>query len=93
MWLYSIPAVSFGVSSTAKVKKDRPYHFGSQGPGDVFSNHGSHSNRLIPFYTFGKKQALVGAMLHGDKETTHAAAPSARDTLGSRAGATPRVVR
>ena len=41
----------------------------------------------ILFYTFGKKQALVGAMLHGDKETTHAAAPSARDTLGSRAGA------
>ncbi len=31
----------------------RAYHFGSQGPGDVFSNHASHSNRLIPFYTFG----------------------------------------
>lgn len=41
--------------NTAKVKKDRPYHFGSQGPGDVFSNHGSHTNRLIPFYTFGRK--------------------------------------
>jgi hypothetical protein len=26
-------------------------------------------------------------MVHGDKETTHAAVPSARDTLGSRAGA------
>jgi alkaline phosphatase len=33
----------------------RAYHFGSQGAGDVFSNHTSHSNRLIPFYTFGRK--------------------------------------
>ncbi len=41
--------------AAAKKKVDRPYHFGSQGPGDVFSNHGSHSNRLIPFYTFGRK--------------------------------------
>jgi alkaline phosphatase len=36
----------------------RPYHFGSQGPGDVFSNHGSHSNRLIPVYVFGRKADL-----------------------------------
>lgn len=36
-------------------KMTRAYHFGSQGPGDVYSNHTSHSNRLIPFYTFGKK--------------------------------------
>jgi alkaline phosphatase len=36
-------------------KVSRPYHFGSQGAGDVFSNHASHSNRLIPFYTFGRK--------------------------------------
>ena len=31
----------------------RVYHFGSQGPGDIFSNHTSHSNRLIPVYVFG----------------------------------------
>lgn len=41
--------------ATAKKKTARPYHFGSQGPGDVFSNHASHSNRLIPFYVFGRK--------------------------------------
>ena len=45
-------------------KVARPYHFGSQGPGDVFSNHTSHSNRLIPVYTFGRKidlGAVTGA--------------------------------
>ena len=41
----------------------------------------------ILFYTFGKKQALVGAMLHGDKQATQPATPSSRDTWGSRAGA------
>lgn len=35
-------------------KADRVYHFGSQGKGSTFSNHMSHTNRLIPFYTFGK---------------------------------------
>ena len=40
---------------TAKEKRDRPYHFGSQGNGGPFSNHTSHTNRLIPFYTFGSK--------------------------------------
>ena len=39
-------------------KLARPYHFGSQGAGDVFSNHTSHSNRLIPVYTFGRKVDL-----------------------------------
>jgi alkaline phosphatase len=39
-------------------KLDRTYHFGSQGAGDVFSNHTSHSNRLIPVYTFGRKVDL-----------------------------------
>ncbi len=39
-------------------KVSRPYHFGSQGAGDVFSNHTSHSNRLIPIYTFGRKVDL-----------------------------------
>jgi alkaline phosphatase len=37
----------------------RPYHFGSQGPGDVFSNHASHTNRLVPVYVFGKKANLA----------------------------------
>jgi alkaline phosphatase len=36
-------------------KTQRAYHFGSQGAGGVFSNHTSHTNRLIPFYTFGRK--------------------------------------
>ena len=40
---------------TAKDRIERPYHFGSQGRPGPFSNHTSHSNRLIPFYTFGTK--------------------------------------
>ncbi len=32
---------------------ERAYHFGSQGKGSVFSNHTQHTNRLLPFYTFG----------------------------------------
>src|SRR4051812_18310964 len=39
-------------------KASRAYHFGSQGRGDVFSNHASHSNRLIPVYVFGRKAEL-----------------------------------
>jgi alkaline phosphatase len=39
-------------------KMSRAYHFGSQGPGDVFSNHRSHANRLVPVYLFGKKADL-----------------------------------
>lgn len=45
--------------ATATKKVDRVYHFGSQGRGGVFSNHSSHSNRLIPFYTFGSKVDLA----------------------------------
>ena len=41
--------------ATATEKRDRVYHFGSQGNGGSFSNHTSHSNRLIPVYTFGRK--------------------------------------
>jgi alkaline phosphatase len=41
--------------ASAKQKIARPYHFGSQETPGVFSNHTSHSNRLIPFYTFGRK--------------------------------------
>ncbi len=44
--------------TTKDQKVKRPYHFGSQGPGDVFSNHTSHTNRLIPVYVFGKKADL-----------------------------------
>ncbi len=39
-------------------KTARAYHFGSQGAGDVFSNHTSHTNRLVPVYLFGKKGDL-----------------------------------
>jgi alkaline phosphatase len=39
-------------------KTARAYHFGSQGAGGVFSNHTSHSNRLVPVYLFGKKADL-----------------------------------
>jgi alkaline phosphatase len=39
-------------------KVARPYHFGSQGPIDVFANHASHSNRLVPVYVFGRKADL-----------------------------------
>ena len=41
-----------------KEKAARPYHFGSQGPDDVFSNHASHTNRLVPVYVFGRKADL-----------------------------------
>ena len=43
----------------ASQKMARAYHFGSQGPGDVFSNHTSHTNRLVPVYVFGKKADLA----------------------------------
>ncbi len=43
-------------------KTARAYHFGSQGPGDVFSNHTSHSNRLVPVYLFGRKGDLESVM-------------------------------
>ncbi len=44
---------------TAGQKMPRVYHFGSQGPGDVFSNHTSHTNRLVPVYVFGRKANLT----------------------------------
>ncbi len=46
----------------SKQKTSRAYHFGSQGAGDVFSNHTSHSNRLVPVYVFGKKADLASVM-------------------------------
>jgi alkaline phosphatase len=42
-------------TANAGQKIARVYHFGSQGPGDVFSNHTSHTNRLAPVYVFGRK--------------------------------------
>ena len=42
----------------ADVAAARPYHFGSQGANSVYSNSVSHSNRLIPVYTFGRKVDL-----------------------------------
>jgi hypothetical protein len=43
-------------------KLARAYHFGSQGSGNVFSNHTSHTNRLVPVYVFGKKADLTAVM-------------------------------
>ena len=43
---------------TKNEKATRAYHFGSQGPNDVFSNHGSHTNRMVPVYVFGRKADL-----------------------------------
>ncbi|QEH31990.1 Alkaline phosphatase precursor [Aquisphaera giovannonii] len=42
-------------AASANEKLPRAYHFGSQGPGDVFSNHRSHSNRQVAVYTFGRR--------------------------------------
>jgi alkaline phosphatase len=39
-------------------KRPRAFHFGSQGPGDIFSNHTSHTNRLVPVYVFGRNADL-----------------------------------
>jgi alkaline phosphatase len=41
--------------ANASQKVRRAYYFGSQGSGEVFSNHTSHSNRLVPVYTLGRK--------------------------------------
>lgn len=45
--------------ATKTEKKPRPWHFGSQGKKGVYSNHMSHSNRLIPVYAFGSKIQLA----------------------------------
>jgi len=44
--------------SSRMQKIPRAYHFGSQGPGSIFSNHTGHTNRLIPVYVFGRKVDL-----------------------------------
>lgn len=43
---------------TKMEKAARAYHWGSQGPNDIFTNHGSHTNRLIPVFVYGKKADL-----------------------------------
>jgi alkaline phosphatase len=53
-----LKALQTGNVATAREPRERAYHFGSQGNGGPFSNHTSHSNRLIPIYTFGKKVDL-----------------------------------
>jgi alkaline phosphatase len=62
--------------ATARQSVPRPYHFGSQGPNAVFSNHTSHSNRLIPFYVFGRKAdvaSVIGAnSLYRDRDKIRA---------------------
>jgi len=45
--------------ATKTEKKPRPWHFGSQGANNVYSNHMTHSNRLIPVYAFGSKIKLA----------------------------------
>ena len=50
-----IKALQIANVATAKERIARRYHFGSQGPVGSFSNHTSHTNRLIPFYIFGSK--------------------------------------
>ncbi len=49
-------------ATSAAMKESRVYHFGSQGAGDVFSNHASHTNRLVPVYLFGRKADLRSVM-------------------------------
>ena len=39
-----------------------PITSGRKGRGDVFSNHTSHTNRLVPVYVFGKKADLGAVM-------------------------------
>lgn len=41
----------------------------------------------ILFYAVVKRQALVGAMVHGDRQAEQAATPGSRDTAGTRAAA------
>jgi len=45
-------------AASAGEKEPRVFHFGSQGAGSVFSNHTSHTNRLVGVYVFGRKADL-----------------------------------
>lgn len=54
-----VAALQADAIATKKAKKPRPWHFGSQPANEVYTNHTSHSNRLIPVYTFGSKIRLA----------------------------------
>lgn len=59
-----IKAMQTEYVANSSQKVVRAYHFGSQGPGDIFSNHTSHSNRLVAVYLFGRKgdlKSITGA--------------------------------
>src|SRR5208283_4674706 len=49
-------------AACASEKEPRVFHFGSQGAGSVFSNHTSHTNRLVGVYVFGRKADLGSVM-------------------------------
>jgi len=49
-------------AASASEKEPRVFHFGSQGAGSVFSNHTSHTNRLVGVYVFGRKADLGSVM-------------------------------
>ncbi|RLT15334.1 MAG: alkaline phosphatase [Planctomycetota bacterium] len=44
--------------ASKKDRRERIWHFGSQVAGDLYSNHMTHTNRLIPVYSFGSKVKL-----------------------------------
>jgi alkaline phosphatase len=49
----TLKALQAEAIASKDVEADRPYHFGTQGAGGVFSNHTSHTNRLVPVITLG----------------------------------------
>lgn len=54
----ALKAMQAEAIATKDSMADRPYHFGTQGPGGVFSNHTSHTNRLVPVITLGRPADL-----------------------------------
>ncbi|MFM7590921.1 MAG: hypothetical protein ACKO85_03935, partial [Isosphaeraceae bacterium] len=54
-----VAAIQADAITTKTGRKPRPWHFGSQPANDVYTNHTSHSNRLIPVYAFGSKIRLA----------------------------------
>jgi alkaline phosphatase len=49
-------------AASASEKEPRVFHFGSQGARSVFSNHTSHTNRLVGVYVFGRKADLASVI-------------------------------
>lgn len=54
----------------------RAYHFGSQGAGVAFSNHTSHSNRMVPVYVWGTKGDLGAVTGRNSRYRTEAGVQS-----------------